>query len=71
MTEYEIKMKAIEEAAFDLLKLSSAYSGEIGTVLYGIAADVGDRMRSARQQVKAVIEAMRHEYLKPSPTEPV
>lgn len=65
MSEYEIKLKAIDDAAFDLLKLSSAYSGELGTILHNIAADVGDRMRKARSDVKSAVDAARHGNLKP------
>lgn len=65
VTEYERHIKAIEEAAFALQRLSSAYSGPIGTVLYNIATDVGDRMRKAKREIKDVYSAAQHDYLKP------
>ena len=54
MEEYERKLQEIDGAAFDLLKLSSVYNGELGIKLYNIAADVGDRLRAARRELAAV-----------------
>lgn len=51
MTDYDRQMEAIQDAAFALLRLSSAYNGPLGTTLYNIAADVGDRMRKAKREV--------------------
>lgn len=51
MTDYDRQLEAIEDAAFALLRLSSAYHGPLGTALYNIAADVGDRMRIAKREI--------------------
>lgn len=50
-TLYENAVANLDNAAFDMLRLSSAYGGEIGRLLFNAAGDVGDIVRKLRRQL--------------------
>jgi hypothetical protein len=54
MSEHARKIREIDDANYDLLKLSSAYSGELGQLLYNLAVDIQDKIKEARRRIKKI-----------------